>query len=320
MNKKYIIVSFLASAFACFSLSSSAQRITDDADIKIEGLSIADFSASGVIHNGGGSKNSVKLVIPNYPGVANAKSVQFQTVSCQCFGQTSGVSTVNAALFANDEATYQKTNYPYIQIEPANGTVITDIVFECLNGNSENTSIQMGFGVSAGTGTGLGNNDFTAIQSDLIPGVLSVSDNLFIGYKANVSEFAKLQLANTEKISIPSDKQTIRMVASKEFPTGGVTITGKILPWNVVGIYIWTNGIPSSVNETNANSFQAYVANDELNFTEAASQVAIYNISGQLIQTSSNIQTLLLNNLSTGIYVVKATSTTGKTLVTKIAR
>ncbi len=76
-------------------------------------------------------------------------------------------------------------------------------------------------------------------------------------------------------------------------------------------------GIGGTISE---NSFSSHVSGSNLNFTELASQVAIYNISGQLVQTSSNIQTLPLNTLPTGMYVVKATSTTGKTLVTKIVR
>lgn len=313
MNKKYILVSIVA----CFSLLSHAQDITDDADIKIEGISSVDASSFGVLHNGGGSKNSINLIIPDYSGISGARPVQFQTVSCQCFDQNSGVSNIDAAYFMNDESGYQSVNYPYIQIEPADGTEITHVAFKGFNGNAGIDYIYMSYGFSSGTGTSLGDDDFTAIPYMEFP--ITIYDGMYMGRNENACVLTQLQMSQTEKIPVPSDKQTIRMAASKLFPTG-VPLTGNaVKPWNIVGIYVWTNGIPSSINNPGGNSFQVFVADDILNLTKPAN-VSLYNISGALIISAQNVQALPLNSLSSGIYVIKAIEASGEIVTKKIVK
>ncbi len=100
---------------------------------------------------------------------------------------------------------------------------------------------------------------------------------------------------------------------------GGVYKQKRFLLQSLV-VYTDKKGNTGIGEGISTNSFSSYTNQGKLNFTEPASQVSIYNVSGQLVQTAENIQILPLNTLPAGIYVVKATSTTGKTLVTKIAK
>jgi len=315
MNKKNFIASISAIVFACFSLSLSADDITDDATIKIEGLSASDASSSGITH-GSGTNNYVKLIVPDYTGLTGARSVEWETVNCQCFDITSGTDTYNAALFANNEVGYNETNYPYIQIEPAAGTVITHIAFKGLTISDDMTYLSYGF--SSGTGTALTDNQFTA--TSIMP-PLPIMDQMFMQKNANVCILAKLATtADNGKIAVPLDKQTIRLAASKLFPTGTPLTGNNVKPWNLLGVYVWTNGSGTSIQSVNDNSFQAYVSNGELNLSKPAAQISLYSISGTLVKTAENTQNVSLEELPLGVYIVKALSNTGKTLVTKIAR
>ena len=319
MNKKRITVSLLMGVLACCVLSLSAQVEGSGANIKIQGLTAALFSPTGVVYDGGGMNNAVKLITPSY-SVAGARSVEFGTVTARCFGVESGTTLVNAALFANANSpgTYQDTNYPYIQIEPSGGTVITDIAFECLNANPANSNVPMGFGVSSN-----GGSPFTPIYSfSPLPGIIpDIDDNLYIGANGSVSEFAKSsQVTGEYKLPIPSDKQTIRLAAHKTFPRGGQIATN-ISPWYVVGIYVWTKGTDTSIEADLQNpAFGFTQSNEALTFSEPVSQVSVYDVSGQLMQAVKNVECLPLNGLPPGVYVIKAIGETGKTLVSKIVK
>ncbi len=80
------------------------------------------------------------------------------------------------------------------------------------------------------------------------------------------------------------------------------------------------NSIGTGIGIAEDDSFIMNLSDNQIHMSEPASQVSIYNISGQLVQTAGNIQALPLNTLPPGIYVVKATSATGKNIITKIAR
>jgi hypothetical protein len=83
-------------------------------------------------------------------------------------------------------------------------------------------------------------------------------------------------------------------------------------------VYI-EKGINSSISTTADNSFNAYFSENVLTLTEPAS-VSVYTISGILIKCESNTQSVLLNYLDRGVYIIKARNNTGKNIVTKIAK
>ena len=91
-------------------------------------------------------------------------------------------------------------------------------------------------------------------------------------------------------------------------------------PFILQGIIIYTDKNPTGINNTVAETFASYVAGGELKFSEPATKVSFYTISGTLVKTAENTQNVSLEDLPLGVYIVKALSNTGKTLVTKIAR
>jgi len=101
---------------------------------------------------------------------------------------------------------------------------------------------------------------------------------------------------------------------------GAENFTGTQSPFLLQGIAVNTDGNPTGLNNSMQEKvFTSYVSGNELKLTEPA-QVSVYTISGTLVETVSNVDSILLNNLPSGMYVVKALSETGKTLVAKIVR
>ncbi len=105
----------------------------------------------------------------------------------------------------------------------------------------------------------------------------------------------------------------------KYFKFTSPVIGGKNQP-GIQSIAIYLKDTQTGMSATEQSSFNIAVSDGVLTFSESASQLSIYNISGQLVQRSENVQTIPLNTLPTGMYVVKATSVTGKNIITKIAR
>jgi hypothetical protein len=272
---------------------------------------------------GEGINNSVKLIIPDYSGISGARAVKFESVTCQCFGENDSYS---AALFANgdgidgDGTDYQNLNqsYPYIQIEPAGGTKITHVAFKAYNGNSGITNIYFGYGFSSGTGTSLTGTDFTAALYTF-PGLpITVSDGMYFARNGNTCVLTALQQSGTQMIEVPSDQQTIRIAAVKEFPAGFTFASSSLNSWYLLGIYIWTNGTDTGISSGEADTFRVEVSGRELTLSETGS-VCFYSVSGVKVKTAENIRQLSLNDLPAGLYVMKATSETGKTLTKKVA-
>ncbi|MCL1942694.1 MAG: T9SS type A sorting domain-containing protein [Candidatus Azobacteroides sp.] len=316
--KKYMI-KLMAGICCCFPLVLNAQDITDDADIKIEGISAADASPTGVV-KGEGINNSVKLIIPDYSGISGARAVEFGSVNCQCFGETSGTSNHNAALFANEDDGYQSQYYPYIQIEPADGTEITYVAFKAYNNNPEanNPPRYISYGFSSGTGTSLTDADFTAIPYATIPfPPYTLYDGMYFARSGNTCVLTGLS-SGPQMIEVPSDQQTIRIAASKLFPADAPLTGDVVKPWYLLGIYIWTNGTDTGISSSEADTFRAEVSGRELTLSETGS-VCFYSVSGVKVKTAENIRQLSLNDLPAGLYVMKATSETGKTLTKKVA-
>jgi hypothetical protein len=92
-------------------------------------------------------------------------------------------------------------------------------------------------------------------------------------------------------------------------------------PFKLESITIYTDKqTDTGIGHVSGDSFGAYMSGTELNLTEVASSVFVYNISGSIVASAKNVQTLSLNALPAGMYVVKMINNTGKTSVIKIAR
>ncbi len=99
------------------------------------------------------------------------------------------------------------------------------------------------------------------------------------------------------------------------------TNSQKIIPY-VARIKIWTKpATPNTgISSANMDGFTCSFADGQLNFTELASSISVFDISGKTINSVQNVQDLSLAALPSGVYVVKAASATGKSLVTKVAK
>ena len=71
----------------------------------------------------------------------------------------------------------------------------------------------------------------------------------------------------------------------------------------------------SSVEEVDTNSFDVVALGNELSFSEDISSVTVYTTSGNAVSQGSN-----LSSLPKGLYIVKAESVSGKTLIKKIVK
>jgi hypothetical protein len=315
MNKKYIIRS-AAILSACFSIvfTASAQDITDDADIKIEGLPAGYFSSAGVVYDGGGTDNTVKLIAS---AMGTGRNVDFQPRVCGCFG-SGGEVTHDAVFFANGEP-YNAANYPYIQIEPDGDTEITHVLFKVYN-TALNVNVPIGYGFSSKTGTALLDADFSAIP--VIPPFPMLAGMSFTRTAGNTCVSAVVAASSSiEKIPVPEDQQTVRIAASKQFPATAAEITGALQPWYLLGIYIWTNGTsnPNGIAANRADDFRADVRNNELTLSEPGT-VRVFSGSGATVKTAENVRSLPLDDLPSGLYIVKAVNAEGKTAMVKAVR
>jgi|GEM_PF-4651685 len=75
----------------------------------------------------------------------------------------------------------------------------------------------------------------------------------------------------------------------------------------------------TSVELTKATSLKVDFNGEEITVSEAV-QIEVYNISGKLVLQSSGTNAVSTEGLSKGIYIIKAESVSGKTLVTKIVK
>jgi hypothetical protein len=303
MNKKYVIL-ILVSAFAMFSTALKSQeasiviRIDTESDVMKE-------------HTGSTSKDKATIVQrgSSDPG----ELLQWGTPNISFEGEwyTSAARLYNKTVAGG---ALQYPNYPYLEIRRTGDNEFTHI--EITGSFDEATSsysmIPMGFGEDGIT--------FSDFQSD--------EPYLYFGGDLNMpspgSYAAPAGAFDADynmitKIPVPEGVDYIRIAASnKSF--SGMPLGSGFDPAYIYQISLWTkdNGIPSSISNLIGDSFRVYVSNDVLTLTESGT-VFIYNVSGASVASAGNIQTLPLSSLPSGIYIVKATSNTGKTLVTKIA-
>ncbi|MCD7973279.1 MAG: T9SS type A sorting domain-containing protein [Candidatus Azobacteroides sp.] len=305
-TKTYLLVFSLL----CFSGNLFTQDITSDARIKIE-----DLNAASIGLHDKGAGNQVRLLAPDYTGITGARSLAWtEGLNIQCYNENgSGTSTYRAALFSNDQTGYQSSYYPYLQIEPEEGTTITHIAFKAYN----LTNVAgMTYGLSSGKGLDLTEADFEILSYEIIPGILEIPDSpLHIDRgTANACVVCRLTASGIEKIPVPADKQTIRIAARTDFPSSaGGTFINPVQPFYLLGIYIWTDqGIPSSLVAAQEPALESYIRDEVLYFDREVSQVSVYNLSGVLLSRSANVRSLSLDTFSSGVYLVKALSRDGQ--------
>jgi len=114
------------------------------------------------------------------------------------------------------------------------------------------------------------------------------------------------------------DIKTIRLTYSG---ANGETSSTRNPSIQAMYIYVEGDGLPNSLQAPEKGSdFFLQQTGDVLEFNQIPEEVCIYDIFGKLqIKTGGN-SSLNLNELASGIYIVKATSVSGESLVTKITR
>ena len=92
-------------------------------------------------------------------------------------------------------------------------------------------------------------------------------------------------------------------------------------PFKLESMAVYTDKQPNTgIGTVSDDSFTACVWGEELHFTETASSVFVYDVSGRRVRVWKNIQTLSLRDLPSGMYVIKALNDNGKRTVIKTAR
>ncbi|MCL1943162.1 MAG: T9SS type A sorting domain-containing protein [Candidatus Azobacteroides sp.] len=116
----------------------------------------------------------------------------------------------------------------------------------------------------------------------------------------------------------PSGIKTIRFMHSNRY--ANMNTTNPPRPC-IQSLEIYTDGTYTSLPEQpETGAFRSGVKDNELYLTEEASTLEIYTVSGMLIKKTANVRSLPLNTLSGGVYLIRAESRSGETLITKIVR
>lgn len=124
---------------------------------------------------------------------------------------------------------------------------------------------------------------------------------------------------NTASMEEISFVKSIKIAVTTDFGTEYSNSLQK--PFKLESLVVYTDKqTDTGIGTASDTSFGSFVSDGELNFTETASEVSVYTVSGGLLQTAKNVQSLSLGSLPSGLYVVKAVSETGKIAVTKLAR
>ncbi len=307
MNKKYIILILVSTILTIATTSVKSQ----DASIVIR-IDTKDNTMKE--HVGATSKDKATVTQRNSSNVNELLQWGSPNVSFNGAWYTGAARLYNSTVAGG---ALQYPNYPYLEIQRTGTNKFTHI--EIVGVFDQSTAmlsmIPMGFSENGTTFTDFQTDEpylyFGGDESKPLPGQ----------YAGPAIAFDADYTTMTTKIPVPENINYIRIAASnKSF--SGTPLSSGFDPAYIYQVSLWTkdDGIPSSIDNANSNSFSVNKINDELHFTEPALQISIYNISGQLVQTAVNTQILPLNNFPTGIYVVKATSTTGKNIITKIAR
>ena len=195
----------------------------------------------------------------------------------------------------------------------------------------------------------LGSDDITAIEITGVSGGGGWTPNLYVAfsdkpsaatsdeeYSDNLDFYAATQEfygaesgCQTKRVSPPDDPdntasgltvsfvKSVKIALTTSFGNEGLSPQ---YPFRLQGIAIYTDRGPTGISNAIEETFTGKVADEELNLSEPATKVSFYTISGTLVKTAENTQNVSLKELPLGVYIVKALSNTGKTLVTKIAR
>jgi len=212
---------------------------------------------------------------------------------------------------------YGASNYSYITIDNVGSDDITAVEITGMSsGGGRTSSVHVAFSGKPSSAT----SDFEySANQDYVNPALYFKDGEFgcQELSATLPVFSTtangMFLGGGEVTFVKS----VKIALSTNFGMHGISSQ---YPFFLQGIAVYTDRNPTGLNNAMQEKvFTSYVSGNELKLTEPA-QVSVYTISGTLVETVSNVDSIPLNNLPSGMYVVKALSETGKTLVAKIVR
>ncbi|MCL1943057.1 MAG: hypothetical protein FWF54_05860 [Candidatus Azobacteroides sp.] len=302
MNKNNLILTGMLTVFCILSAKLPAQNPSIIIRTDTEENVIGD-------HTGTGAGDKVTISQRNS---ANAgELLQWREPNTLCF-QTYPENT-EGVYFYNQSGPSYVNNYPYLQIENTGSNKLTYMEITGMVGTSSDdlSYLPYGFGTD-------GTNFSATTASPFDMPFLILDDNSGCA-TAYITDFFN----PVTKIPIPDGTKYIRLAAAnKGFDPGSSAIPENYIPSYVFEISLWTedDGVPSSINGSDAESFSANWQYGALNFTEEASDVRIYEVSGLLVTHAVKVRNLSLNTLPGGVYIVKATNAEGEMMTMKIIR
>ena len=101
----------------------------------------------------------------------------------------------------------------------------------------------------------------------------------------------------------------------------GGNSNGDVISIQAMEIYTESDGTQVGISETGTDqNLTARVSASEIIFSEQVAEMSLYSISGNKIGTAANVHSFSLEELASGVYIVKAIGQSGESLVTKIMR
>lgn len=227
----------------------------------------------------------------------SSDKLESREVTDKCFGVLGQIT--RSSLYFNGDVNYNNKDFSYIVIKNTGDLPISKIVLKGVSHSGSNAFLS----VESSESSNPGENDY------------EVEDNLMFPADATGVECRE----NTVGDGYWSDMdiKTIRLMHSNRYQS--MNLTNPPRPC-IQSLEIWTVGSYTSVPKAGVSGFQVYSIHNELYFTESVSEVSVYSISGQQVQSGSNVKTLSIHALPSGIYVVKAVNKTGEILIDKIVR
>lgn len=120
---------------------------------------------------------------------------------------------------------------------------------------------------------------------------------------------------NVSKVAIPEGTQYIKLASTTYF---GNVNSNVGQPISLYAIRFYVEGTVVGIEDNDANGFDFTQQGNSLDFS-ADADVQVYSLTGSQVLSLSNVSTLDLNGYTQGLYIVKAQSKTGETIVKKIA-
>ncbi len=277
----------------------------------------SDLQSIGGTHNQGSDK-SINIYLQNVPYQSLVNNVD-----CNGFLSQSGQLTFDASKTAATPIS-NYTSYSYIMIANTGEGRISKIEISGVSGINNPAEVLFGFTSS---------DPSTLIPTTKIKdqGKYFLDDATLDGPNPTLSFTTTNYKCTSNTIIVPETDDDwisgsgapIRAVKIAQCPTLGETSFQGAPNANFwlygIKVYVKTEGTNTGINTAASSNLKLSVANNELNLTEKA-DVHISSISGYSIQTYKQVENISINNLPSGVYIVKATSNQGETVTTKIIR